>query len=432
MKVAGLFSLAALIPTAQAVGSHLWYFPGDDYDCQSYIDRYADLAAAFGSDCSTGDTASRALAHWHNNGKREGRLSSAAQHYFRVDPITLPTQWTIEAWVNIKEISSSTSFLSFSILANVNCFKMQTDGILPNEWLNVILTWDGSTNKIFFNGIERAIGPNPASSACSGSAGSLMFGQAQDGVDQNAHFDGEKAPEMYLDTVAIYDKALTDSEIQDHCLRTCIDLEDPNLFGAWYDDEGTDHSDNDNTATVKSATSGAGEYGYCEDGACFHADGTVMLESGAKRRFSELSIGDVIKTSDGKGAFSFSPVLTLPHAANSEHAAFLNLTTETGKSVIMTPDHYIPKCNLHEVTASELVVGDCLMTMDGKETLMEVRSTEKNGVYTATTQDKFLVVDGIVASPYSKKSYPAKTTVEWHLSAKHAVSYLKKRLRGHA
>jgi hypothetical protein len=153
-----------------------------------------------------------------------------------------------------------------------------------------------------------------------------------------------------------------------------------------------------------------GEYGYCEDhGACFHTDGTVLLESGESKRFSELNIGDVIRTSDGEGAFSFNPVLTLPHAANSEHAAFLNLTTETGKSVIMTPDHYIPKCNLDEVTASALVVGDCLITADGKETLMAVTSAEKNGVYTATTQDKFLVVDGIVVSPYSKNSHPANT-----------------------
>jgi len=169
---------------------------------------------------------------------------------------------------------------------------------------------------------------------------------------------------------------------------------------------------------------------------------TVLLESGNSKRFSELNIGDVIRTSDGEGAFSFSPVLTLPHAANSEHAAFLNLTTETGKSVIMTPDHYIPKCNLDEVTASELVVGDCLITADGKETLMAVTSAEKNGVYTATTQDKFLVVDDIVASPYSKNSHPANTA-GWDLSKygmgmdlkrgkQRLVSYLKKHLRGNA
>jgi hypothetical protein len=249
---------------------------------------------------------------------------------------------------------------------------------------------------------------------------------------------------MYLDTVAIYDTAWTESKIVDRCHRTCVDASDPNLFGLWYDTEGTttvstDHSGNGNTAEVVSDETANGEYGYCEDhGACFHADGTVLLESGESKRFLELNIGDVIRTSDGEGAFSFNTVLTLPHAANSEHAAFLNLTTETGKSVFMTPDHFIPKCNLDEVTASELVVGDCLLTMDGKETLMAVSSVEKNGVYTATTQDKFLVVDGIVASPYSKKSHPSNKA-GWDLSKygmdlkrgkQHVASYFKKHLRG--
>jgi hypothetical protein len=296
-----------------------------------------------------------------------------------------------------------------------------------------MVTWDGTNNKIFSNGVEGVLN-NQLSSGCIGGPGILRFGTAY------------ASSEMYLDTVAIYDTAWTESRIVDRCLRTCVDTSDPNLFGLWYDTEGTstvsiDHSVNDNpVVVVSSGTKTYGEYGYCEDhGACFHADGTAMLESGESKRFSDLSIGDVIRTSDGEGAFSFSPVLTLPHAANSETATFLNLTTETGKSVFMTPDHYIPKCNLDDVTASKLVAGDCLITADGKETLMAVASAEKNGVYTATTQDKFLVVDGIVASPYSKNSHPSNKA-GWDLLSKygmdlkrgkqHVASYFKKHLRG--
>ena len=143
-------------------------------------------------------------------------------------------------------------------------------------------------------------------------------------------------------------------------------------------------------------------------GACFHGDGALLLDSGATKKFSELSIGDVIKTSNGQGVFSFSPVLSLPHKNNTEAAAFLSLTTETGKMVDMTSDHFIPKCDKQEVTAGELVVGDCLITIDGKETLMEISSTPKSGVYTAITQDKFIFVNGVVASPFSKDSDPEK------------------------
>ena len=175
-------------------------------------------------------------------------------------------------------------------------------------------------------------------------------------------------------------------------------------------------------------------------GACFHGDGTVLLESGSSKRFSELSLGERIKTSDGRGGFSFSPVLTLPHANNTEPAAFLTLTTETGKKVDMTSDHFIPKCNQEEVTAGELVVGDCLLTVDGKETLIEISSTAKNGVFTAITQDSFIVVDGVVASPFSKGSDPAKPELDYEkyrleLEQKRnrkltRMSDLQKRLRG--
>jgi len=147
------------------------------------------------------------------------------------------------------------------------------------------------------------------------------------------------------------------------------------------------------------------------EGACFHGDGAVLLESGSSKRLSELSLGERIKTSDGRGNFSFNPVLTLPHANNTEPAMFLTFTTESGKKVDMTSDHFIPRCDQEVLTAGELVVGDCLMTVDGKETLIDVSWSKKSGVYTAVTENKFIVVDGVVASPFSKNSdpnYPAK------------------------
>jgi len=167
-----------------------------------------------------------------------------------------------------------------------------------------------------------------------------------------------------------------------------------------------DYADGDKIKISEMGTTVANIYSIdlCknEAGSCFHGDGTVLLESGSKKRLSELGLGERIKTSDGRGGFSFNPVLTLPHANNTEPATFLTLTTETGKKVDMTSDHYIPKCNQEQVTAGELVIGDCLLTADGKETLVEISSAAKNGVFTAVTQDMFVVVDGIVASSFSK------------------------------
>merc|ERR1719223_863194 len=205
-----------------------------------------------------------------------------------------------------------------------------------------------------------------------------------------------------------------------------------------------DYTDGDKIKIIEKGQSVANIYSIdvCNyyTGACFHGSGTVLLESGLSKRLSELSLGERIKTSDGQGGFSFNPVLTLPHANNSEPAAFLTLTTETGKKVDMTSDHFIPKCNQEQVTAGELVVGDCLLTVDGKETLLEISSTAKNGVYTAITQDKFIVVDGIVASPFSKDSDLAKPELVYEkyrleldkntIRKLARISKLNKRLRG--
>lgn len=154
----------------------------------------------------------------------------------------------------------------------------------------------------------------------------------------------------------------------------------------------------DIAATAASAAAAA-ESG----GSCFHGESLVALEDKTTKPFTELQLGDKIMTAGADGAtFSFTSVHTLPHkAGNSEMAKFLQLTTESGKTVRMTPGHLIPKCDGVTVGASTLVVGDCLFTISGKETLMAIATSLKFGVYTAVTKNKFIVVDGIVASPFS-------------------------------
>lgn len=49
---------------------------GSVYDCQSYLDRYADLRKAFGGDCGDPDTETKALQHWNTHGQKEKRNAS--------------------------------------------------------------------------------------------------------------------------------------------------------------------------------------------------------------------------------------------------------------------------------------------------------------------------------------------------------------------
>jgi hypothetical protein len=162
-------------------------------------------------------------------------------------------------------------------------------------------------------------------------------------------------------------------------------------------------------------------------GSCFHGDGTVLLASGATKRLADLEFGDRILTSDGANV-AFFPVLMLPHGKNSEPAAFLNLTTETGKFVEMTSDHFIPKCSLEVVTAGALVVGDCVLTVDGKETLTAISAGTNFGVFTAVTEGKFIVVNGIVASPFSERSDVANPTKDFRKYAQELQRERKRKL----
>ena len=52
--------------------------------------------------------------------------------------------------------------------------------------------------------------------------------------------------------------------------------------------------------------------------------------------------------------------------------------------------------------ARDLKVGDCLLTVDGQEAVASIASSTKNGIFTAVTENKFIVVDGVIASPFSQ------------------------------
>jgi len=109
-------------------------------------------------------------------------------------------------------------------------------------------------------------------------------------------------------------------------------------------------------------------------------------------------------------------VTSLPHkAGNSEKATFLKLTTESGKNVHMTSDHLLPNCGGKTVSASELVIGDCLFVVDGdtmrKETLVEISSATLFGVNTAITEAQFIVAAGIIASPFSLNNDPGREKI---------------------
>mmetsp|Transcript_62124 Transcript_62124/g.106689 ORF Transcript_62124/g.106689 Transcript_62124/m.106689 type:complete len:414 (+) Transcript_62124:55-1296(+) len=144
-------------------------------------------------------------------------------------------------------------------------------------------------------------------------------------------------------------------------------------------------------------------------GTCFHGATHVTFEDKTTKAMTELQVGDKIQTADIHGNLDFAPIISLPHkAGNSEMATFLKIVTDSGKSVQMTPGHLIPNCAGKMFSAKEVVVGDCVMTVDGKETVTEITSATHFGVYTAVTAHALIVASGIIASPFSVENDPRR------------------------
>jgi hypothetical protein len=85
----------------------------------------------------------------------------------------------------------------------------------------------------------------------------------------------------------------------------------------------------------------------------------------------------------------------------------------------MTRRHLVPLCSGELMVAQELQVGSCLRTVHGNEKVVSTEEVHVDGVYTAVTEQEFLVVNGIVASPFASPSamahalYNETDVVDW-------------------
>jgi len=62
--------------------------------------------------------------------------------------------------------------------------------------------------------------------------------------------------------------------------------------------------------------------------------------------------------------------------------------------------------------ASELDIGDCIVTVDGNEAIVDVSFIKDIGARSVATKSSFIVVNGIVASPFARVKASSKFNVE--------------------
>mmetsp|Transcript_35144 Transcript_35144/g.41445 ORF Transcript_35144/g.41445 Transcript_35144/m.41445 type:complete len:701 (-) Transcript_35144:293-2395(-) len=140
---------------------------------------------------------------------------------------------------------------------------------------------------------------------------------------------------------------------------------------------------------------------------CFSAKDKLTLESGEVVPFRDLNIGDRVLSANLDGELSYSSIVFLPH--HDEHhlpTTFIKIRTK-GKAIHMTPRHLLPLCSGELMVAHEIEVDSCIRTIDGHEKVIEIDREENNGVYTAIAENEFLVVNGIIASPFASPSAAA-------------------------
>lgn len=122
------------------------------------------------------------------------------------------------------------------------------------------------------------------------------------------------------------------------------------------------------------------------------------------------------------GHFSFSTVVAVPHAKNNIVTDFIEILTsgdadETwepsyarGTSIRLTSDHLLAAgdCDrmrlggkLPLLKAQNVEAGLCVLTVNGLEKITTVGIVRSQGIYTVVIDNEYVVVNGIVASPFA-------------------------------
>ena len=141
--------------------------------------------------------------------------------------------------------------------------------------------------------------------------------------------------------------------------------------------------------------------------ACFAGSETLYMESGDVKAISDVRVGDRVLSADAAGRTSYSDVVFVPHRANSDDALFTHITTASGRDIKMTSSHIIlagscrSSASLPLTYASSVSVGDCVMTVSGKDMVSTVETVQGKGLYTVVTKEEYVVVNGIIASPFA-------------------------------
>jgi hypothetical protein len=134
---------------------------------------------------------------------------------------------------------------------------------------------------------------------------------------------------------------------------------------------------------------------------CFAGSQLVLLQNGKYIPISEVMIGDYILTANKNKELSFSPVRFLPHKKNNTYTTFIEIKSNKNKILKLTENHSI-LVNNKMIFASSIKLNDKILTIDGEEIITEINIIKDYGIYTAITENEFIVVNNIIVSSISE------------------------------
>jgi len=155
-----------------------------------------------------------------------------------------------------------------------------------------------------------------------------------------------------------------------------------------------------------------GSYDCCssdDSNTCFSSTDTVQMENGATKYISDLVVGDRVLSWDNVNSKpTYTDVVYLPHAKNDIESTFVNVEVASGSSLKMTQSHLIlagdcaaPSSSFALKASASLTTGECVQSVDGVVAIKSISKVKDIGIYTFVTNDEFVVVNGIVASPFA-------------------------------
>jgi len=141
---------------------------------------------------------------------------------------------------------------------------------------------------------------------------------------------------------------------------------------------------------------------------CFAGSELVTLESGASLPISDVQVGDRVLSASKQGEFRYSEVIAVPHAKNNDREVFHEIRLANGADVRMTAEHLLPVAGACAVdaeyvltAAKDVTAAACVMTVNGPAEVVANNHVVGYGIYTIITKEEYVVVNGVVASPFA-------------------------------